>query len=180
MGSLSSHFSIHIFLRMAGVSEADLSSLASRSARACTSIFSASALLDCYLYDVTGSFRATNQLRLVYSVGLGELANCGRAVAVLGEEDEMADCGGVVETDAFVFAEALSSHAARAGENVMISEEVTVWVRGVVVGEFFAESLDSLLFGAAIVELLLQGHEGIVQCVAMGELILLLDDVTGL
>jgi hypothetical protein len=26
----------------------------------------------------------------------------------------------------------------------------------------------------------LQGHKGIVQCVAMGELILLLDDVTGL
>lgn len=111
---------------------------------------------------------------------MGELADCGGAVAVLGEEDELTDCGGVVETDAFVFAEALSSHAARAGENVMISEEVTVCVRGVVVGEFLAESLDSFLFGAAIIELFLQGHEGIVQCVAMGELILFLDDVTGL
>ena len=111
---------------------------------------------------------------------MGKLANCDRAVAVLGKEDELADCGGVVEVDAFVFAEALSSHAARAGENVMKSEEVTVWVRGVVVGEFIAESLDTFLFGAAIIELFLQGHEGIVQCVAMGELILLFDDVTGL
>lgn len=122
----------------------------------------------------------TNQLRLVYSVGLGKLADCGRAVAVLGEEDELADCGGAVKIDAFVFAEALSSHAARAGENVMISEEVTVWVRGVIVGEFLAESLDSLLFGAAIVELFLQGHEGIVQGVAVSKVVLFLDDVTGL
>lgn len=119
-------------------------------------------------------------LNVFFSVGLGGLANCGGAVAVLGEEDELADCGRVVETDAFVFAEALSSHAARAGENVMISEEVTVWVRGVVVGEFLAESLDSLLFGAVIVEFLLQGHKGIVQGVSVGKVVLFLDDVTGL
>lgn len=127
------------------------------------------------LYKTVGLLK-----RSVYSVGLRKLADCGRAVAVLGEEDELTYCSGGVEVDAFVFAEALSSHAARAGENVMISEEVTVWVRGVVVGEFLAESLDSFLFGAAIVEFLLQGHEGIVQGVAVSELILLLDDVTGL
>ena len=62
----------------------------------------------------------------------------------------------------------------------MVSEEVTVWVRGVVEGEFLAESLDSLLFGAVIVEFLLQGHEGIVQSVAVGEVVLFLDDVTWL
>lgn len=111
---------------------------------------------------------------------MGELADCGGAVAVLGKEDELADCGGVVETDAFVFAEALSSHAARAGENVMISEEGTVWVRGVIVGEFLSESLDSFLFGAVIVEFLLQGHEGIMQGVAVSEVVLFLDDVTWL
>lgn len=108
-----------------------------------------------------------------------KLANCGRAVAVLGEEDELADCGGVVETDAFVFAEALSSHAARAGENVMISEEVSVWVRGVIVGEFLAESLNSLLFGAVIVEFFLQGREGVMQSVTVGKVVLFLDDVAG-
>ena len=125
-------------------------------------------------------FELFRQLVLVFSVGLGKLADCGGAVAVLCEEDELADCGGVAEIDAFVLAETLSSHAARTSENVMISEEVSVWVRGVIVGEFIAESLDTFLFGAAIIELFLQGHEGIVQCVAMGELILLLDDVTGL
>jgi len=119
----------------------------------------------------------TNQLRLVYSVGLGKLADCGRAVAILGEEDELADCGGVVKVDAFVLAETFSSHAARTGENVMVSEEGAVWVRGVVVGEFFAESLDSLLFCAVIVEFLLQGRESIVQGVAVGEIVLFLDDV---
>ena len=122
----------------------------------------------------------TNQLRLVYSVGLGKLADRGRAVAVLGEEDELVDCGGVVKVDTFVLAEVLSSHAARTGENVMVSEEVTVWIRGVVVGEFLAESLDSLLFGAVIVEFLLQGRESVMQGVAVGEVVLFLDDVTGL
>ena len=56
-------------------------------------------------------FELFRQLVLVFSVGLGELADCGRAVAVLGEEDELTDCGGVVKVDAFVLAETLSSHA---------------------------------------------------------------------
>lgn len=119
-------------------------------------------------------------LNVFFSVGLWKLADRGRTVAVLGEEDELADCGGVVETDAFVFAEALSSHAARACKDMVVSEEVSVWVRGVIVGEFIAESLDTFLFGAAIIELFLQGHEGIVQGVAVSKVVLFLDDVTGL